>query len=135
MRTYAEVKSVDANGRCTVWVRRSSACSGSCASCGGCAGGAVTASAENLCGARPGELVEVEGDTKTLLGGAAVLYLIPAVLGIALMLVGYALGGEVGAGIGLAAGLAAGIGAAATVSRRRKTRNMLRVVRVVENLE
>lgn len=135
MRTYAEVKSVDASGRCTVWVRRSSACSGSCASCGGCAGGAVTASAENLCGARVGEIVEVEGDTKKLLGGAAVLYLIPALLGIALMLVGYASFGEVGAGVGLAAGLGLGIGGAAIVSRRRKTRNMLRAVRVITSYD
>lgn len=134
MRTYAEVKSVDKSGHCTVWVRRSSACSGSCASCGGCEGGAVTAEAENLCGAKPGELVEVEGDTKKLLGGAAILYLLPALLGIALMLVGYGVFGETGAGVGLAIGLFAGLAAAAIVSRRRRTRHLLRAVRVVSDL-
>lgn len=95
------------NGRAEVVMDRPSACGGSCESCGGCAGSRAAAIAENLIGAQPGEIVEIEGRTQRLLVMTAIVYLLP----LALLAVGLALTALLwhspapGAMVGFAAGV------------------------------
>lgn len=64
-------------------VQRQSACGHDCKSCGGCTGasaGRITVCAVNRIGAKPGDKVLVLGDTKQVLGSAALVYLFPLTL-------------------------------------------------------
>ncbi|MBQ9346608.1 MAG: SoxR reducing system RseC family protein [Oscillibacter sp.] len=68
--------------RCAeISVPRKSACGHDCESCAGCGvtGAAVLARAENSIGAGPGDKVVVESSTRSLLGIAALVYLVPLV--------------------------------------------------------
>ncbi len=69
---------------------RESACSGDCHKCSGCGAAQQTVllTAKNPIGARPGDMVVVSSETKTVLKAAAVLYMVPLVL----FLAGYLLG-------------------------------------------
>lgn len=69
---------------------RESACSGDCHKCSGCGAAQQTMllTAHNLIGAKPGDMVVVSSETKTVLKAAAVFYLMPLVL----FLVGYLAG-------------------------------------------
>ncbi len=69
---------------------RESACSGDCHKCSGCGAAQQTMllPAKNPIGAKPGDLVVVSSETKTVLKAAAVLYLVP----LALFLAGYLFG-------------------------------------------
>ena len=128
MRQTVTIKQLLADGRCEVWVRRSSACGDSCASCGmnGACASVVVAEAENAAGGKSGDTVLVESGTGAINGAAALVYLIPALLAI----LGGALAEPLGYTIiGAAAGLLLGIGAAWLYGRRRRT--LLRVVEIV----
>ncbi len=82
---------------------RESACSGDCHKCSGCGAAKQTMllTARNLIDAKPGDLVVLSSETKTVLKAAAVLYLVPLFL----FLLGYLLGEsllEMGAVLGIA---------------------------------
>lgn len=70
-------------------VPRKAACGHDCEECAGCgvSGSAVQAKAKNLVGARPGQKVVVQSDTKNMLGIIALVYFTPVLL----FLLGYLL--------------------------------------------
>jgi len=69
--TYAEIS-----------VPRKSACGHDCEECAGCgvSGTSVYARAKNPIGAKPGQKVVVESDTKNMLGIVSLVYLVPVIL-------------------------------------------------------
>lgn len=87
MRQKATVERLLNDGTAVLLVRRQSACSGDCHSCGGCGGTAQTLrlTARDPIGTHEGDRVYVESDGKTVLKGAALVYLLP----LALFLLGY----------------------------------------------
>lgn len=90
-------------GYAEVFLERQSACSGDCHRCGGC--GAVRETlfvrARNPIGARPGDRVTVETDTKSILVSALIVYMVPLLL----FFSGYFLGAAAGILPGLSGGL------------------------------
>lgn len=109
VRRKATVTALLPDGRAELLVSRKSACSGDCHTCGGC--GAVEQTlcltAQNPVGARPGDIVWLESDSRTVLTSAALLYLLPLLLFFAGYLAAMSLGSwaaAVGAG-GFAIGL------------------------------
>lgn len=88
MTQIAMVKRLVGTDQAEILVRRASACGHDCRSCGGCGPDTmtrVTVVAENEIGARPGDIVRVESESRKVLGLAAALYLVPLVL----LFVGY----------------------------------------------
>lgn len=80
MTQIATVKRLLGENKAEVMVRRQSACGHDCASCGGCGPDAatqVTVIANNELGAGLGDTVQVESETKQVLGMAFVVYLVP----------------------------------------------------------
>lgn len=79
MRQRATVEALLPDGRVRLSVRRESACSGDCQRCAGCAalGQTLTLTAENRIHAAPGDRVWVESATTSVLGAAALVYLLP----------------------------------------------------------
>lgn len=98
MQQKAEVKRDLGNGCAEVFVMRQSACSGDCHSCGGC--GAVKQTvfvkAQNLIGAKPGDRVLIESDTRSVLASVCIAYLPPILLFFAGYFAGIALGAHAG---------------------------------------
>lgn len=90
MEQIGRIRRLEEDGRAQVVVFRESACSGDCHKCAGCGAQkeAVTFTAENPIGAKPGELVRVQSGSGPVLAAAAVLYTVP----VALFFLGYALG-------------------------------------------
>ncbi len=109
MEQRVKVIRTRSDGTAQVMHIRQSACSGDCHKCSGC--GAVEQKllleAKNTVGARPGDIVTVEADSRQVLTGAAVLYMLPMLL----FFLGYLLGaafwqqGPLTGGIAFAAGL------------------------------
>ena len=104
--------------------RRPTACHGDCSKCaGGCGSMAakeeIIVSAENLIGAKTGDSVYIEGETKKVAWAIVVVYVIPVVL----FLAGYFLGQQWGYGnlIGVL-GFFLGLALAVLESRRQKKR-------------
>ena len=90
MTQIATVKCLVGQNQAEVLVQRQSACGHSCESCGGCgpeSAARVTAVADNELGARPGDTVRVESESRRVLGMAVALYLVPFLL----LFVGYLL--------------------------------------------
>lgn len=110
MEQLVKVKETYDDGTAMVIHVRESACSGDCHKCSGCGAAkeAVLFTAENLIGAKPGDLVKVESDTGTVLKAAVVLYVLPLVL----FFLGYYLGtlagtfGALGGCLGFVLGVA-----------------------------
>lgn len=105
MTQNAVVKELTGDGWAQIEVHRVSACGHDCSQCGGgCAEltrtGPVTVLARNPVGAQPGDRVVVESATKSILGFAAVVYLLPLVLFFAGYLIAHALGAGEGAALG-----------------------------------
>ena len=103
---------------------RPTACHGDCSKCaGGCGSMAakeeIIVSAENLIGARTGDSVYIEGETKKVAWAIMLVYVIPVVL----FLAGYFLGQQWGHGnlIGVL-GFFLGLALAVLESRRQKKR-------------
>lgn len=101
MTQNATVKRLAGDGWAEIEVRRASACGHDCAQCaGGCSeltrSGPVCVLARNPVGARPGDRVVVESSTKSILGFAAVVYLLPLVFFFAGYFIARALGGGEG---------------------------------------
>ena len=90
MEQLVRVKETNTDGTAVVIHVRESACSGDCHKCSGCGAAkeAVLFTAENLIGAKRGDLVKVESATGPVLKAAVVLYVIPLVL----FFLGYYLG-------------------------------------------
>ncbi len=104
MEQTVRVRKVHTDGTAQVVLIRQSACSGDCHKCAGCGAAEETVvfTAKNAINAKPGDLVTVETATATVLGAAAVTYLLP----LALFLVGY-IAGLLIWGVGIWAGLGA----------------------------
>lgn len=96
MEQLARVKEIYDGGTALVIRVRESACSGDCHKCSGCGAAQQTMllRAVNAIGAKPGEMVTVESDSKSVLAGSAVLYLLPLVLFFAGYLAGELLWGN-----------------------------------------
>ena len=104
--------------------RRPTACHGDCSKCaGGCGSMAakeeIIVSAENLIGAKTGDSVYIEGETKKVAWAIVLVYVIPVVL----FMAGYFLGQQWGCGnlIGVL-GFFLGLALAVLESRRQKKR-------------
>ena len=104
--------------------RRPTACHGDCSKCAGGCGSMVAkeeiiVSAENLIGAKTGDSVYIEGETKKVAWAIVLVYVIPVVL----FLTGYFLGQQWGHGnlIGVL-GFFLGLALAVLESRRQKKR-------------
>ena len=83
MTQNAMVTKVLGDGRAYVSVKRQSACAKDCSECGSCAFTdikPVSALAGNLAGAKEGDIVLIESKTKSIIGIAALVYLIPLAL-------------------------------------------------------
>lgn len=90
MEQLVKVQKLNPDGTAQVQMIRQSACSGDCHQCSGCGAAQQTLAftARNAIGAEPGDLVVVRSASGPVLAGAAVLYMLPLVLFIALYLVG-----------------------------------------------
>lgn len=126
MTQQATVRRVLANGLAEVEVVRRGACSHDCAKCGGCGVEVQTllVTARNEAGASVGDRVTIEGENKTVLGLAALVYTLPLVL----FFLGYGLAALTAAGAVFSTicgvvGFMAGVFAAVLQSRRMKQRN------------
>lgn len=124
----AKVTKVLTDGRAEVAVRRQSACGHDCSKCGGgCSemmvNSTVAVIADNPVRAMPGDSVTVESSTRSILGAAIVVYLVP----FALFFLGYFLGastlsegmGAAFGGIGFAAGVLLAVLADRRLRRKR----------------
>lgn len=82
MEQTVRVRRLLEDGRAEVVHIRQSACSGDCHKCSGCGAAKETLVliAQNPIGAAPGALVKVSSASAPVLGGAAVLYLLPLAL-------------------------------------------------------
>lgn len=79
MTKEATVIHSDGSGYATVRVKRESACSHACQSCGGC-NSFLTARAANPLGAAAGDKVFIGSSTKKVMRAAVVVYALPALL-------------------------------------------------------
>ena len=95
MTQIATVEEILPGGYAMISVPRKSACGHDCEECAGCgvSGSAVYARAANPIGARPGQKVVVQSDSKKMLNVIMMVYLTPVVL----FLVGYLLMVAIGA--------------------------------------
>ena len=93
MEQIVKVRRLLPNDMAEVIRVRESACSGDCHKCSGCGAAQQTMllTAHNLIGAKPGDMVVVSSETKTVLKAAAVFYLMPLVLFLAGYLAGESL--------------------------------------------
>ena len=109
MEQLVRVQKLNDDGTAQVLHIRESACSGDCHKCSGCGAAkeAVLFTAQNLIGARRGDLVKVESATGPVLKAAVVLYVLPLIL----FFLGYYLGtlpgnfGALGGGLGFVLGI------------------------------
>ena len=117
MQQRVKILSCTENGMAQVACLRQSACSGDCHKCSGC--GAVRETmilrAENPIGARPGDLVVVKSETKTVMKAVGAFYVAPLLL----FFLGYLLGSLWSLG-GLVSGLGFLVGIALAVVYDRK---------------
>lgn len=90
MEIVGTVISVDKN-LATISVRRTSACGENCANCKSvCQGTEVQTTAENKAGARAGDVVKVESNSKDVLRAAVILYILPVLAAIVAAVISYA---------------------------------------------
>ena len=105
MRQRATVGSLLPDGSVSLLVQRVSACTGDCGHCGGCGavGQSVQVTARAPFPVEPGERVWVESRSGAVLGAAALVYLLPLGLLLAVCLAAQSLGGVWMAVLGAAA--------------------------------
>lgn len=89
MKQQGIVVSIKGNNA-EVKFKRESACGGNCGSCGGC-DNFRTVTAVNSVNAKEGDSVEIETPSKTVLGAAMAVYVIP----LAVLIIGYVLGNAI----------------------------------------
>ena len=126
MTQIATVERILDPSHAEISVPRKSACGHDCEECAGCgvSGASVYARAKNPIGARPGQKVVVESDTKNMLGIVSLVYLVPVVLFFA----GYFAAGmltEAWRCIVAALAFAVGVGLAVVYDRHLKKRGGL----------
>ena len=128
MTQIATVERIIDADHAVISVPRKSACGHDCEECAGCgvSGAAVRAKAANPIGARPGEKVVVQSNTKKMLGIVTLVYATP----VALFLLGYLATFFLGASVAVqytaaVIGFVAGIAAAIWYDRRLKARGGL----------
>lgn len=104
MTQIATVERIIDGDHAVVSVPRKSACGHDCEECAGCgvSGAAVRAKALNTVGARVGQKVVVQSDTKKMLRIVALVYMLPVVL----FLAGYVIPALMGTSVGVQYGLA-----------------------------
>lgn len=108
-------------GRAQVSVERGTACGGHCDGCETCVYAArLLVDAENAVHAVPGDRVILESGTRTILGAALLVYMLP----LALFFIGYGVGAACGLGQGLCillslAGAVLGGGLTVLLGRRK----------------
>ena len=104
MTQNATVERIIDGDHAVVSVPRKSACGHDCEECAGCgvSGAAVRAKALNTVGARVGQKVVVQSDTKKMLRIVALVYMLPVVL----FLAGYVIPALMGTSVGEQYGLA-----------------------------
>lgn len=68
------------NDKAKVRFIRESACGGNCGNCGGCSEKVIEIIVDNKCGAKKGDIVEVESSTFGIITAAFVLYIIPLIV-------------------------------------------------------
>ena len=128
MMQIATVERILDDTHAEISVPRKSACGHDCEECAGCgvSGVSVYAKALNTVGARPGEKVVVESDTKKMLRIVSFVYLLPVVLFLAGYLIPLALNASVAAQYTIAVlGAALGVAMAIWYDRRVKARGGL----------
>ena len=129
MTQEAIVTGLYGDGTAEVAVKRLSACGGSCSSCESCAlERELKIRAVNSAGARPGQRVLIESQSRTILGAALLVYLLP----LGAFLSGYLLAALCGAeeSVRILSSFAAlTLGAAALVYLHKK-RRLLREIRI-----
>lgn len=128
MTQIATVERILDTDHAVISVPRKSACGHDCEECAGCgvSGAAVRAKAVNPVGAKPGQKVVVQSDTKKMLRIVALVYLIP----VALFIIGYVVMALLGTSIAMQytvaiAGFLAGIAAAVGYDRHLRARGGL----------
>ncbi len=123
-------------------VKRISGCSGSCKSCSGCDTPSLIVDIDNTIGAKIGDLVEIQGESKTILKYTFIIYLIPAALFVMGIILGinrfHDLGYENYELYGFLTGIISLIfsfGILNLIDRRMKNRtdNMLRMIRIIND--
>jgi sigma-E factor negative regulatory protein RseC len=104
MTQIATVERIIDGDHAVVSVPRKSACGHDCEECAGCgvSGAAVRAKALNTVGAKVGQKVVVQSDTKKMLRIVALVYMLPVVL----FLAGYVIPALMGTSVGVQYGLA-----------------------------
>lgn len=68
------------DGQAKVEVKRLSGCSGTCKSCSGCDTPSLIVNLENTIGAKIGDLVEIKGQSNTILKYTFLIYMIPFIM-------------------------------------------------------
>ena len=128
MTQIATVERILDGDHAVISVPRKSACGHDCEECAGCgvSGAAVRAKAINPVGAKPGQKVVVQSDTKKMLRIVALVYLIPVVL----FILGYVVMALLGTSVALQytvaiAGFMGGIVAAVGYDRYLRARGGL----------
>lgn len=128
MTQIATVERILDGDHAVISVPRKSACGHDCEECAGCgvSGAAVRAKAINPVGAKPGQKVVVQSDTKKMLRIVALVYLIPVVL----FILGYVVMALLGTSVALQytvaiAGFLGGIVAAVGYDRYLRARGGL----------
>ena len=128
MTQIATVERILDGDHAVISVPRKSACGHDCEECAGCgvSGAAVRAKAINPVGAKPGQKVVVQSDTKKMLRIVALVYLIP----VALFVLGYVVMALLGTSVALQytvaiSGFLAGIVAAVGYDRYLRARGGL----------
>ena len=107
--------------RIKVRVIRESSCGGNCVSCKGCPSGIQLIECAAYDGASVGDRVILYADSKSVIGGAAVGYAVPAALAILGSVGGFALySTDIASVTGAVLGIAFGLGLAKIISARRK---------------
>lgn len=101
MKQTVKVVAINEDATAQVLHIRQSACSGDCHKCSGCGAAqeALKLTARNPIGAQVGDMVNIEGDTGSVLLAATLLYILPLVLFFAGYILGHLLwdwGGRVG---------------------------------------
>lgn len=95
MQQTALVKKIIKNGHALIEVTRPTACGGNCVSCGGLCGRGVKVEsvAENPIGAKQGDTVMVETESRQIIKAALLVYAVPLVL----LIIGYTAASVLGA--------------------------------------
>lgn len=126
MEQLVRVRQVHEDGTATVIHIRQSACSGDCHKCSGCGAAQETMlfRAENPIGARQGDLVVVQSETKTVMKAVGVFYVAPLLL----FFLGYFLGDSLWSLGGLVGGIGFLLGMALAVVYDRKVAQKEKVI-------